>query len=90
MLYLIQHLNYSTVKPVLMSLGHDETLSLAEKFHNPKHVESRWQKFHVQALKGTWLQRNKFVPLLFSYGQVLLYVRYTLYLLAVQHHTVRL
>ena len=90
MLYLLQHLNYSTVKPVLMKPGHEENLSLAEKFHTPKHVEHRWQTFHVQALKGTCLQRNKFLPLLFSYGQVLLYVHYTLYLLAVQHHTVRL
>jgi len=41
MLYLLQHLNYSTVKPVLMKPGHEENLSLAEKFHTPKHVEHR-------------------------------------------------
>lgn len=41
MLYLIQHLNYSTAKPVLMKPGRDESLSLAEKFHNTKHVEPR-------------------------------------------------
>ena len=38
MLYLIQHLNYSTVEHVLMKPGHDETLSLAKKFYNPKYV----------------------------------------------------
>jgi Cu2+-containing amine oxidase len=90
MLYFIQHFNYSTVKPVLMKHGHDENFSLAEKFYKPKHLESRCPKFNVQVLEGACLQWNKFVPLLFSYGHVLMYVQYTLYLLAVQHHTVRL
>jgi len=41
MLYLIPYLNYSKVKTVLMKPGHDENLSLAEKYYNPKHLESR-------------------------------------------------
>ena len=40
MLYFIQHLNYSTVNPVLTKPGHDENLPLAEKLFNPKYLES--------------------------------------------------